>query len=1636
MAKFNFFKDSNKLDKLEPSDIQQKIDDKKGTIEKLEADLKKSDDFLVNVDKAHKDDIAARKQQVNEKTTQTNAELQDVDKKKKKVATKRQTVVDQGIAENKKAVKKITETKALHDIEKSKAKQKLDEKQGVVDAEVNKFKGDQDKQFIASKNELVEAVAKKKESLTVKKMKSLATQKQELDDLRVSVEQLEAKQLTEIGTLKEKLAKEVEKQTLSQDKMNQEVSNLRSNHMATLNMKKSEVEARLNQWKNEFNQYAASNAEFVERKKAELTLLNEKEKTLKETLRQKQKQIDIERATLDSEHQTQVNELSKVLSELNQTINRAQKDFEVESSLYEKEVNAFEVATGNEKNKFDQLVETLAKELADFKNSIADESLQLDARFKADCDNIVEFYRDLLGKEKARHEGQLRALEDDIRRDEQSFLVDKKAIEDKKELLENNYQETVSSIKEKIAKIHELMKDSETSHQANVLKLQQEFAKDQSAFESTLQSKQEEYDIRRQEIENEVNQATESVKKQAQKLEQVQIEVTKQTSLAESALNGLKSDFKLVETDKKQEIENLENALGELTSSFNSLQEQRRVEKVNHEQRMADLTKARQQCVNEHHAKMDEVRSLYDAKAKQVEEEFIRCKKEFEAKHQDDLATLTQDHDVKLEELNQQRAALILQHNKEKEIQETRVQQLTAELNAKIENEKSNLEAETAKFNALKTNQVNQLDQAREKFNGILSELENKISEQVAQFASQENEYKQDILAKIHHSRDEVQRLKNEESVLIKNISEIQDQFAADKNELIKSTSRYLDEHLEKVSEFESLITSKHQEVDAAQASLNELISYYVECEEEEKAKFANLEVIFAKEQQDQNHEIETSIFKLQTQKNGQLDVIRARFEAERTRILQQLDGEIQRHQQRIEDEKTALLESQAALDKEYADHGVQYGLVLDEVKKQVKQLQNDAINEEKRFKSELSRLEKSHEFDREQMQNELELKFANHNKYLEDIRIAFEQEQHEINLEKSRVANTLELKQKALDDKRIMFEDFFVKFNEEENTRRKDREQEIAHYMKNVTDLDQHIENLNNELERVKSDNQKQLDQLIAEQKQVQTDYDTLIANRSETFNLAMERIKQEHEKEVLDYTITCEAQQAELNKQNEAILQSYEKDFESYCAALNKELTDKQADIANKIMQQENALESEKTKFESIMQQLRAEEDRRVIQRTEEKAQLQQQWDRAIQEIRNRINQSVAAFESEKEVLMKENQSRIQSINNERFELENLEQSLLLTSQELDSAFEQKKREEDEKTRQFEEACFVQIADIDHVISQKNGRVLAYRDEIKQEVLKAIEERKQEEKRLEEMVLVKEQLLSEEREKIMTVIQKQQKMFEKLSAKKRAALDEEIARSNKLLERELRRIEAEKAKAGEAFALSLDELDQLILEKERNYEHMIASQKAKNEQYLKEFRQALDSNQTIEQVNDQNDLELVESLKQQLLMNEQEVVLTNKKELANLKDENHETIAKLQNNNNLVETRLNFLREQVAQLTKAVESEEDSQKHKEFFNEFEQIIQERRETLKDLENQENALRHNKLDQLTEQNDAYNQMILDHQEHILAIENEIYLEQKRLTDFEENISKRRREQKEMEIKSRNLFAQKLDYLKQRMFDN
>lgn len=1636
MAKFNFFKGGNKLDNLEPSEIQQQIDEKHEEISKLEADIKKTDEFLDGVSEAYHDDIVERKKELEAVTEQSNSDVIELKVKKDAIAKKRQSAIDKKDNEVKKTTKAVVEIKEKHDLTKdqinndyinAKEKKKLD---------VDKFKASQDKKFISERNELIEEVNKQKETLSTKAMKALESQKKEISVLRSEIEKIEASHQDEINKLKEKLSSEVEAQKITHDAYVVEINNLKASQQSALDLKRAEIDSKLNQWKSDFNQFAATNKDFIERKKAELSLLREREESLRETLKQKQRNIEIERKNLQKDHDLRVEELNKVFSSVAQRVKLAQQEYETESNLYEKEVEAFKAAQDEEKNKVDEIISALGKELEEFKHTMSEEHLKLDNRFKDDCNSIMEFYRDLLAKEETKHRNNLLALEADIQRDEQNFLVDKKALEDKKAILENNFIETVKNIKDNLVKCNELMKTSEVEHKALILSLQKDFEENKAKYEESLSQKQQEYQKRKLEIEEEVKKSTEDVKEQLKKIDDVNTEISKQISQSELSLNNLKEDFNQIASEKQNEINKLNSKLVEINEILIDAQEKRRDEKNRHESKMRDFTLMRQQLVAEHRQKIDEIRSNYDSKVKEYEEMFVSKKKEIEDKHQLDLQSLNDANQAKIEELEKNRAALNLQYEKEKAVYDTKLHELEATHAVNLQNENARLKDATNALETLRQNQKNEVEQTKERFSNILSDLRLKIDNQISQLKDQESNYKQDISIRIQQSREELNRLKNEENSLIDHISEIQQKFDTEKNALIKSTSRFLDEHLEKVGNLESQIASKRSEIDATEESLRDLVNYFVECEEEEKNKLENLKNIFKSEQLDQSAEIEASIAKLIDQKNSQLDVIRARFEAERKRLTQQLEDEIKRHQSSIEEEKTIMLEEQAKLDKEYADKIISNNAILEDIKKQIKQFQNEAIAEENRFKSELSRLEKAHDFDKGQLEYELELKSANNEKYLEDLRISFEQEQNEINLEKTRLINAIDLKQKALDDKKAMFESFFAKFQEEESARKSDREYEILQYEKNIEELQKHIEQLHVELEQTKAENQTKLDEVIAQQNKVKEDYENLINNRSETFNLAVEKVKAEHEKDVTDYMSQCDAQQAELKIQNDSILRAYQEDFDTYKAGLMRELDEKREDIAKKIAIEEAKLKEEKEKFETYLNELRTDEETRIAQRNEERARLNTYWTNGLQVIRDRIDAAVSAFDKDKEKIIFDNEQRIKAITEERINLESDEKRVTLDIQELENAFSQKKREVEEKARQYEEECYLKIANIDRVIRQKEEKINSYREEIKGEVLRAIEERKTEEQRLNEIVLAKEQLLAEEKEKIMTVIQKQQKIFEKLAAKKRAAMDDEILRNNKILERELRRIENEKEKVGEDFSLTLEELNRMILEKERNYEELIAQQKAKNEAYLNEFRRTLQENHDNEVKDDRREAELASKLKEDMLVKEQEVLGNLNEELSSIRNEHLTMIEKLQLSNNQVEGRLNTLRKQFNQLVSEYESDEDSQKHKAFFDEFDRLVQERRQTIKELEEQEFELRNNKLEQMSDQNDQYNKMLADHQERVLSIENEIYLEQKKLTDFEEDISRRRREQKEMEINARNLFTKKLDYLKQKMFDN
>lgn len=1635
MAKFNFFKGGNK-EELKPSEIQQQIDERKDRIEDLENEIRKTDDFLSVIADNQKNVVRSRKEEIENKEDEVNQRIEKLDFKKEAVSKKRAIAVDKTGKGLKKAdkiahesVEKINEEKSLLDKEYELKKQNKAN-------EVNKYKKEQDKKSEEKRNQLIAETNKKKHEYTDKASKDLEKQRTELKKLREEIKENEVNFAQEIQKLEEKLGKELEKQKINQDTYNQKMENLKTSQDSVLSEKYAEVDVKFEQWEQDFNRYALVNQEFIERKKTELEQLKNKEHELEVFLKQEKRSAELERKKLENEHRLKIEELNKLSATIDQKLASAQLNYESENNLYEKEVMSFQQVCKDEQEKTESLINKLGNELNQYKEEISKQCIDLEVQFKNDCDSISEFYRNHLINEEEKLQKGIHTIEDDIRRDEENYYIDKKSLEEKRSILENKYLQTIQRIKNDLVKCNEVMKHDDIEHQNKIQSITNDFLNQKSKLEEEIELKEKEINQNKERVYLEVKNSEESVKNQLQQLEQTKKGVDKELESINQRLSLLNDEMSAVIKDKENEINALSMKLNHLNQDLISFNEKRTQEKVRHDNRIGELAIHRQQIIDEHNKKKNEIKIAYDLKVKELEEVSTEKKKEIVENHEHKLIELRTNHDEKSKELEQVKVELLQQFEKEKIQYTDRIQELEKELLTKVKNEEEKLKQTEQDIASQKMKQDEEIARIHQAHQDSFSVLKEKIQNQLASLKTQDEEYRFEISVKLEKARDDVRRLKSEENSLVEQMAVLQNKFNEDKNNLVRSTSAYVDQHLEKVANLENQIAIKKEENHSAENSLQELIQFYMDAEKEEQEKLARLKGIFAREEIDQNQELEMSIVQLEAQRNNKLDVLRARFESDRKLFVQQLNDEIAVLQSKIEDEKQTVLEEQEHLDKQYENKVKENKIIVDGIKKEIEQFQEESILERRRFDSEKNKLEKANTFDKKQLEYELELKNSNHLQKLEELRNAFEQDQNEINLEKMRVANAIELKQKALNDRKQMFDNFFENFELEENLRKNEREKELSQYDANIAAIEQQANLLQEELETTKSTNHEKIEEIKNLQRVAQAEIDDLVTLRNERFKEAIEKVKLDHEREINEFMSQCNAQQAELTIQNENIIKSYHDDFSAYKSTLMADLEKKQLDMANLINDEETKLNELKEKFEIQFKELRDEENGQIEQRKVERSKFTEQWDEILQAIRNRISAAVNQFSKDEGQLRVDNEVRIQALNDERLGLESEERKILQRIQDLETAFNERKREAEEKSRHYEEECYQKIAEIESLIKQKENKINTYHEDIKQEMLRAIELRKVEEKRLNDIVLSKNQLLADEHEKISTVIQKQQKIFDKLAAKKRSVMENENSRNNKVLEKELRRIEQEKDRVGEEFALSLDELERIIQEKEGYYENLIAEQKIKNEEYLEEFRKTLQKNHNQQVLDSQNELEIAMKMENDLLINENETLENINQEISKIKNDHLGILDSLQKSNNQVSDRLNLLRKQYDQINTDFLSELDSQKYLDFFEDFDQKITERREYLNKLENEEVSLRKERLEQLAEQNVDSNRVIAEHQERVIEIENEIYKEQRRLTDFEEEMSNRRREQKELEIYKKNLFVKKLDYLKQKMFDN
>ncbi|SJZ91493.1 hypothetical protein [Anaerorhabdus furcosa] len=1636
MAKFNFLDAFKKQEETKPSDIQIEIEEREKSIEQLEKKLEHSGVLLGNEEKTQNIEYSAKKKQVEVAKKEATQLMDEIEDKSEKLQNSMKELSNK----SEKAAKDVNKKKAALLADASKKsnalKSQIAKKEKEIEEEIKGIKQSQDKLFIKERNRLIQETEALKESLSSVAAIESEKQKKELKKMESQIEKMKKSFDKEIIDLENKLSEALKNEEITLESYNQAIQNIKDSRKAEIDNRKVELQAKVSQWAASYNEFAQNNRVFLDAKKAELELLKQHESSLKDLLKQKQDKIDIEKNNLIQEYASKVKELEVNHNHLQNTLAGSKQQYRSLSDMYKQEVDNFASLRDAEQRQIQELIEQLGKEYEQFQQEIVEKTNGLDVKLKAEADSIYNFYRDLLASEEEKLNSNINFVKEEIRREEDKLSLTRKEYEEKKNTIENIHYQKLNDIKERILQCQTNIKNAEIEHHQYLAELNAQFEKENVVLQEQLKTQENEFAKKRNELDLNVEAFIKQLEDKKDQVALIQRSNNEEVLHLDNQIKELKNDHTIAIQEKQKLINDLQNELEHVNDKIQSVHEIREAERNKHEEKLREFELKREELTNAHYERVNEIKDKFQEKIELFEQQVLAKKEEMQAKYDESILKLQKDHEARVDEFKSKSAQFTQDLNKEIKATKSKIEAMEAEFENKMLQENGVLQDTTSSFNELKQSNATEIETIKRNHHEQLTKLKEVTQNSIDEIVRNIGEYTLNTNNHITNIRDEIAHLTDEEKNLVLQMSLLQEDFNARKNSLIELNSNQLQEHLQSINNFEQEIDQKRQEIRNAEESLTDLINQYKLIQDDENQKVSKLKNILANELDEQKREIENSISQLEVQKEERIDLLRAEYDLTRKTISNKLNSELVDIQHNIEDEKNRILQEQGELEASYANKLETNNQILNRIREQVKVLSVEFEKAEENHKNEISLLREDFEHRKAQLEYEAEIARESNLKQFNDLKADLDSKLNQVQIEKIQLKNSVDAKIKQQQAKKETIESFILDYERNNKIHEEDRQREIENYQAMVERLNANIDELNSDYENTKQSNQLKVEELLQMQKNVEEEINQIMATRGENYQKAIDQVTQEHENRIQEFINEEDAKQKELNSQNEEILNNFLTNFEEYKVHLDEQLSIKRSEITEFIRLEDEKLENEKTKFESIMLAMEKEEETRIEERNAEKENFKKYWDDSLDTIRKRIKDATdKMLEQEKEIRNHYN-PQIEQLSFENEELKNQEVQISQAIHELEEKFEQRKFENDQKRRQYEEECTQNIANIERLIKDRQEQINSIKQAMDNEANRFVQIRQQEEDKLKTSLQSKEAILQDERAKVNEIIDKQQKIFDKLAAKKMAAIEDENRRNNKILEKELRRVEKEKAFAGENFELTMDELDQLIREKEKRYESLLNEQIAKNDAYIQEYKETVRKRQAIDERNDSVELETVAHLRDQLLENEKIAQDELQENLDETKSKYLQDIYSLQEKNGQILKEITGLRREYESLNATYRSNDDTISFKDVFDAFEDKLNMRKNRLNELEKEEQELRQEKANQHVEQSDVYDQMIQKHRQALAHIDQEIENEQNRLVEFEGQMSERRRLQKEMEIDNKNLFAKKLNYLKEKMLDN
>ncbi|MFV0480009.1 MAG: hypothetical protein ACK5LZ_05515, partial [Anaerorhabdus sp.] len=827
----------------------------------------------------------------------------------------------------------------------------------------------------------------------------------------------------------------------------------------------------------------------------------------------------------------------------------------------------------------------------------------------------------------------------------------------------------------------------------------------------------------------------------------------------------------------------------------------------------------------------------------------------------------------------------------------------------------------------------------------------------------------------------------------------------------------------------EERIEEKKEDILKEEEASEALYLYQQQLEQEEKDRIKTYQLSLAKEIELQDISANEIMNKLLKQQETRKTSLELDYELKKKSVALALEREISSIQENLKTEEDALLEEKRSLEQMYKSFQEEMAEKKTNFKQEVKVLEKDNELARKQWDIEFNDLVQGYKDKLEHLESKKSGMTILSEENIAGMKREFELRFLELEREKEISTTEISMLEKQLFVQQEKSEQLVSSLRLDQERKEKENKQEVEYYTQVLEGLQAKHQVMEQFKQGEINKHNQLLAELVAQQETIESERQMILNNREIDFEEKQKTIEASFDLKIQEFVAKEEQDIKVLETQNANILARYKVDVEKHKQDLQQEVVLKKEEYDGLKLSFENELSALEVELQERIEQLKVQETSNEQERLLKQEEENQKWNERFAILTADIEETVRMGDEQNDKLKNEYMAKLKSIESEKEELGTKLIEAKEAVQKMDLSLKTQRTEFEQHRLNLEQESSKAVNELNQAILLEEKVLSDVQQEINDEIQKLSLKRVAEEGKLKELINKKEEILSEEQTRISELMEKQQGVYDKLLAKKQQALANERKKQNAQLEKELSRLEALKIEQGEEFDLTMEELNTSFANQKVEYDRLLEEQRKRNDLYLKEYKEQQFIREQ-EKERKLHQLLLASRERETELKNQIEVVEIEKKEELTQSQKQYEEL--LLQANNEVEALRQRIEEQLAK-EKGIQNLVEAgygNSHHELLLAYERKVEERTATLSELAERRMSLHQQREEKILEENEKLARMIKDANDELTELDEAILGEQRRLEEFELDLSEKRIAQKEAEIEEKNTFFKKLNFLK------